>query len=534
MCYDLPMKPKFAVLFLAIIGVAVYANTLPNRMFWDDFDFILNNKYVHDFSFRKFFSQSVISGAGLLDNYWRPLLLTVFSLEYQIWGAWAPGYHIVNMLFHIGSAILLFFILLRLFGSRSLAFFTAAIFTAHPLQTEAVTYVNSLGDSLSVFLMFSGILFHLGGARVLPSVFYALALASKETAIIMPAYLALAEFVHGKDLQIKQRAKQMAKALLPLVGIGAIYLLLRATTLNFQNTFNLYQDENYFTTHFSVRLFTFFKALFGYFGLIFWPANLHMERELAIATSLKSPEVIAGGAVLIGLIVAALAFWRRKPIISFGVFWFLAGLFPVSNLAVPINGLFYEHWLYAPIIGIALLAVWLGSFLADELSLDKLFAGIGIVIIIALGTKAIIRNRDWRDPITLYNNILQYNTKSYRVYNNLGMAYADAKQIDKAKESYERAVALDDKVPVAYHNLGNIYRDERNTDKAIEYYERALDRDKGFIYSANALASLYLNNKDYEKAKQVITEYFPTFYDEKYINALLVQIEKEASESIRR
>lgn len=521
------MKTKFAVLFLVLIGIAVYANTLPNKMFWDDFDFILNNKFVHDFSFGKFFSESVISGAGLVDNYWRPLLLTVFSLEYQIWGAWAPGYHVVNMLFHIGGAILLFFILFRLFGSRAVAFFTAAIFTAHPVQTEAATYVNSLGDSLSVFLMFSGILFSLRGAHILPAIFYALALMSKETAIIMPAYLALAEFVRGKDLQIKQRAKQMAKALLPLIFAAAVYLLLRATTLNFQNSFNLYNEQNYFTTHFTARLFTFFKALVGYIGLIFWPANLHMERELAIATSLKSTEVIVGGLILAALVSAAVFFWKKKPVFFFGALWFLAGLFPVSNLAVPINGLFYEHWLYAPMIGIALIAVWLASQVAEKYSLSKIFGGLGVAAIIVLGTASIIRNRVWHDPITFYKNILQYNTHSYRVYNNLGMAYADAKLIDNARESYEHAVSLDNEVPVAYHNLANIYRDEGHTDKAIEYYKKALERDKGFVYSANALAALYLKNKDYEEAKQVIIEYFPGFYDEEYINSLLRLIDSE-------
>jgi len=157
-----PNSYYLVILLLVVVGFVLYTNSFPNQMFWDDDDCILKNQFIQNWQyFPKYFSENLIAGAGLLSNYWRPILLTAFSLEWHLWKDWAPGYHFVNTSFHITDAILLFFILLYIFKNRWLAFFTALVFLVHPLQTEAVTYVSGLGDSLSVFFMFLGILFYL-------------------------------------------------------------------------------------------------------------------------------------------------------------------------------------------------------------------------------------------------------------------------------------------------------------------------------------------------------------------------------------
>ena len=97
----LKFNTKIAVIVLIFLGLAFYANTLRNGMFWDDNDFILNNAYVQSFSFVKFFSENLIAGAGFVSNYWRPVLLTVFSLEWHLFHNFAAGYHFVNMATHI-------------------------------------------------------------------------------------------------------------------------------------------------------------------------------------------------------------------------------------------------------------------------------------------------------------------------------------------------------------------------------------------------------------------------------------------------
>src|SRR3990167_1802841 len=257
------LKSAFIILLFVVAGFAVYAGTFQNKMFWDDNDFILTNQYIKDWDyFPKYFTENVIAGAGFLSNYWRPALLFVFSLEWHLCESWAPGYHFVNASFHIANAILLFAILFYIFKKRLPAIFTALIFLLHPIQTEAVAYVNSLGDSLSVFFIFLGILVFLkykfSGRPQFSSGYYwfslgayVFALMSKETAVIMPALIFLIDFLFlNPVLDLKEKFKSALKSIWPFIVIAGVYILLRATVLNFRNSFNLYDEENFFTSNF--------------------------------------------------------------------------------------------------------------------------------------------------------------------------------------------------------------------------------------------------------------------------------------------
>ena len=516
------LKNSFIVVLLIVIGFLIYANSLPNKMFWDDNDGIINNQFVHNWRyFPKYFSENLIAGSGLLSNYWRPMLLTVFSLEWHTWKNWAPGYHFINMSFHITDAILLFLILLYLFKNRWLAILTSLIFLVHPLQTEAVTYVSGLGDSLSAFFIFIGILFYLkfriSEKPPLKSVFYfssllmyVFSLMSKETAIVMPAYLFIVDFYFlfkNKRYPLRKALKDIGKTIWPFFVLAGLYIWLRATVLNFENSFNLYNEKNAFTSNFHIRLFTFFRVLTIYFSLLFWPLNLHMERTVNIAFSLNSFSVIFGAFLSLTLIVFAFTKFKKFPIISFSIIWFFIGLAPVSNIFIPISGLIYEHWLYLPLIGIFLPLLSLILITGKKYRLQKTLLVSLILLLIFFSFLTIKRNRDWRNPIIFYNQTLKYAPNSYRIINNLGMAYADEKDYRNAERMYKRAIKLDRKNPVAYHNIANLYRNKGKTDLAIKNYKIAIALNKKFFFSYNMLADLYLKNKEYEKAREVLDEY---------------------------
>lgn len=493
------------ILLFSVAGFIAYANTFQNKMFWDDNDFILNNAYIKDWGyFPKYFTENVIAGAGFLSNYWRPALLFVFSLEWHLWESWETGYHLVNASFHIANAILLFAILFYIFRKHVPAIFTALIFLLHPVQTEAVAYVNSLGDSLSVFFIFLGIIFYLkfrasqktplySHFYFLTLLMYILALMSKETAIIMPALVFIADFFfqnQNGEFSLKEKIKEGWRTIWPLLTLAVIYILLRATDLNFINTFNLYNEKNVFASNFHIRLFTFFRVLTNYFGLLFWPFELHMERGVELAASFFSSSVILGGFIFLGLLALALKYFKKLPVLSFGILWFFIGLVPTSNILIPINGILYEHWLYLPMIGIFSVLVYLGEILAKKYNLKKVFYFVLAGFLIFMSVLTINRNKDWRDPITFYNQTLKYAPASYRIINNLGMAYAEQSDYEQAEKMYKKAIDLDPSSPVAYHNLGNTYKAIGKTDLAIENFKKALLLDPNFIFSQNALKNL--------------------------------------------
>ena len=512
-----------AFILFIVVGFAIYANAFQNQMFWDDNDSILNNLYVHDWGyFLKYFTENLIAGAGFFSNFWRPILLSVFSLEWHLWGGWSAGYHFVSTAFHIANAILIFRILHTLFQKYRVAILTALIFLVHPLQTESVTYIAGMADPLSVFFILLGIFFFLkfrvshvmlwkSKLYFLSLLMYVLALMSKETAIIMPALLVISDFFleRGAQEQIsfKETLLRIWRTAWPFLVIGGLYILLRATVLNFGNTFNLYGEENAFTSNFDIRIFTFFRVLANYLGLLFWPLDLHMERGVEMATSLLSPSVIIGGLIFLGLSALAMSQFKRFPILSFGIFWFFIGLAPTSNILVPINGLIYEHWLYLPMIGIFLILMWLGELLALKYGLKNIFLLAMIVFAVFLSVLTMGRNRDWRNPITFYNQTLKYSPSSYRVINNLGMSYDEQKDYALAEITYKRAIAVSSSSPVAYHNLGNTYQKMGRIDLAIDNFNTAIKLDPKFYFSYNGLANIYLQDKDYKEARKVIEKY---------------------------
>lgn len=511
---------KKIYLLLFFIGIIIYGNTLANQLFWDDNDGIINNTYIKDWQYLpNYFSENLIAGAGLSSNYWRPVLLVVYAVEWQIWGIWPAGFHLISILVHIFASFLIFKFFNLLTKKSWLAFFAALFFLVHPLQTEAVTYVSGLADPLSTVFMILGLIYYLKQDKdnILWPVwfFFILALMTKEKALlIFPAFLILLELSlflkeHKEKINFTQWKTWLIlkiKLLWPMLAIGIIYTLLRATSLNFQNTFNLYDSSNTYADSIFVRTWTFLKIFPEYLKLIFWPFNLHMERLVQIETSFFSPLVVFGFILLFLFFFRAISQARKNPLIFFSLGWFLFSLLSSSGIPAVSSGIMYEHYLYLPLSGFFL---WLGLELEklithsqNQIILKKFALGLVIVFVIFLSILTIQRNRVWKTPITLYENILVYNQTSLRVWNNLGMAYADANQMEKAVSAYQAAIELDpEKVSAPpYHNLANVLVSLGRKDEAINAYEEALEVNPDFTFSYGALFNLFVEQKKYAEA----------------------------------
>ncbi len=513
---------------LITAGILLYLNSLPNEMFWDDDDFILNNAYIKDWQhWPHYFKNNILSGTHLLSNYWRPLLQAVFAVEWHLWADWPPGWRLVNILTHSSNAVLLFMLLRIILKDRALSFLTAAMFLIHPAQNETVVYPNSLGDALANFFVFGGLIFFArfrsSGTPAFRSAdwwltlaAYPLALMSKETAILFLPYLILCDWMlRPKEEPFRQKIVAITKAAWPFLIIAIGYIALRATVLNFNNSFNFYKEENILTSNFGVRILTFFRVISIYAGILLTPYDLRVERLIDPATSLLLPDVILGAATFSALVWLAVRFRNRAPIITFGTLWFFAGILPTSNLFVLINALVYEHFLYTALIGIWLVIFWVLLRWSSRSSIRKrLIIALLSFIFSAFAVRVVWRNTDWRTAIVFYEKLLPTAEKSYRVINNLGMEYAEKGLVDKAEATYNIAITLDPNNAVAYHNLANIYRDRAKRgdpqarEKAISLFEKTISLQENFVFSYKSLAQLYLDKGNYSDARRVLEKYF--------------------------
>ncbi len=543
------MKTKLAVLILILAGFIAYGNTLKNGLFWDDDEFITRNAYIRSFRYLpQWFSQPLTAGAGVNSNYYRPLLQLSFAIDYKLWGLWPAGYHFENILWHTTAAVLLYFFLAKLLrnfeidNSSTIAFATALLWLIHPAHVEAVAYANSRGDSMAtVFILLSLILwmppYGWSPVRVKKrfwgsAITFILALLSKEFAIITPGLMALISFVNltnGKFTKLpvsaKETPRKTPRSLLIMFIIAAIYILLRLTSLNFQNTLNFYgvdmtkvdqsQPLTRYATSLPVRLMTFLKVLPIYAGILVWPNDLHMERTVEIPITLLDQTTLFSLIVITTIIIASLFILYQGPlIIPLAIGWFFISILPVSGL-IPISQILAEHFLYLPSIGFFLLISWLFLSTVTLFPISPrlrliVFYSLIAPISLALLAKTVRQNRVWRDPVTFYEYTLAHAQPTARVYNNLAMAYADVKNHDKAIENYQKSIDLGDVYPNPHYNLGNTFVETGEIEKAGEEYKKAIKIDPGFHYATLKLGQIYINQGKIDDAKKLVCPVFPT------------------------
>ena len=338
---------------------------------------------------------------------------------------------------------------------------------------------------------------------------YPLALMTKERSIILPGFLLLVDLWYAINLKTKwkESAKEITMRLLPFAILGLGFLVLRGTLLNFQDTFNIYNTHTYYTDHIAARFFTFLSTLPAYIGLMLIPTGLHMERSLSfpVATTFLNPQVILGFVIAALLIAVSALFWKREKRIAFGAAWFFIAIFPASGIAVPVAGLIYEHYMYAPIVGFFLFLAALVALIPRNLRmLQYALVSLGGIGVIFFGIQTIRRNADWRDPVTFYTQTLRYEPKSVRIWNNLGISYADTGNLAYAKDAYEHTIALDPTNAIPHYDLGNVYETEGDMRDAVTEWQRSIMLNPTFIFAYQKLYNYYVSIHDMASAQKIM------------------------------
>ena len=236
-------KATFSILFLFIAGFLLYANSFKGSFHFDDYAFIVNNRALREIGNLK----------GIWDVMGVPtrfVALYSFAINYQIHGLNVVGFHVTNTLIHCLTAVSIF-ILVRLVLSvpkmqesleaKSQLFIpllAALIFIAHPIQTQAVTYISQRFASLASLFYVAALIFYLKARLITEEskrrgVFIFLCFLSgllgmftKEIVITLPLMIIFVEcFLFGGGF-IRQHK-------LLFVGLGMMILLIPAM-FNFQ------------------------------------------------------------------------------------------------------------------------------------------------------------------------------------------------------------------------------------------------------------------------------------------------------------
>lgn len=499
-----------AFLLLVLSVLIVYSNSFDCSWHFDDFPNIVWNKRLHlqdlyPNSILGTFYEPALSETNEKGKLYRPVAGLTFGINWYFGQDDVFGYHVVNVLIHCLSALMLWAAMHHLlsrsprlkgrYGGKEceIALLAALLWAIHPIQTQAVTYIVQRMASLSamfcIFSIYAYLKMRTASNRWAFSTWlgicaigFLLALGSKQNAAILPVLLLLIEiafFQANETLAFKKRGIWMVVGIMALALIGAVLLFTKGRLISIVTgydgrPFGLWE-----------RLLTEFRVVSLYLSQIIYPtaSRFSFVHDIVISRSLLSPwTTLPAIGFITALIAGAILKFRRMPLLAFSMLFFFIS-HSIESTILPLE-LVFEHRNYLPSFFLFLpMAAWIvGCFHnTDEryALIRKVLFGAGSVIVAAVGMATYTRNFAWENEKTFWEDAIIKAPNVARSYHNLANDYYEKNGMPgKALMLYKMALEKEDLVPrhraYTYNNIGRIYQKNQNFLEAIRNYDLAL------------------------------------------------------------
>jgi Tfp pilus assembly protein PilF len=472
----------FVILFL--LAFLPYSNIFFNWFVYDDSFLVVSNPYVHSFRYlRQIFTTSAWSfyGAQGISNYYRPIMSFEFLLSYQIAGAVPFSFHMVSILLN-GIAVWLVFLILRRLNDERVALVAAGLFALHPIHTEPVAWIASVGDlNLAVFYL-GTFLFYLklpeskarAWPRAMMCISFALALLSKETAMTLPVLVMLFEHFYRGDRSTTTLQEKFSRYS-ALWIVAALYLTARAAIMGGIAAVVIRPNLSWHDTVLSAI------ALIGsYLGKLIWPARLSAFYAFHPSQHFTDTNVLLGlaGFALSAILFAAL--WKRSHMVSFAFAWVFLPLGPVMNARWMPAGVYGERYLYLPSVGFCwLLAwgavqLWKGSVPSVPRLAARAVPALLCMVALAYAVRTVSRNREWGDEAMLYRGATETQDDSSVIRTNLGSTAINRGNLGLAEREWLEALAMDPTNGYALDDMALLRQRQERYLESVDYSRRAL------------------------------------------------------------
>lgn len=498
----------FHLLLIVSLGLLAYSNTFTATFNFDDIANILGNPVVRNVD--PFADPFAVKGSRAVGDF-------TFAVNYRLNGLDVSGYHLVNLAIHLATALLMYILVTLTFrtpllapaeeGERGrfsgpIALFAALLFVAHPLQTQAVTYIVQRFTSLAAMFYTGSLVLYImarleqGGdsnrrgkafsaaCYLLSLITAVLAMKTKEIAFTLPFMVILYEFMFFRG-SIAKRAAFIGAFLLTLAIIplsmlgssGAGQLLGRLEAATMVQTEMPRLDY----------LFTQFRVIVTYLGLLFFPVGQNLDHDFPVAHSFFNAPVFLSFLLLLAILglgvylvlgsrneergsrpevqgsrsssfLAPCSSLLLYRLIAFGIFWFFIAL-AVESSVIPIVDVIFEHRVYLPSVGFFMALSTAVVLVVDRLAVRRpQIAGITFIalllVAVSLASATFKRNMVWADETTLWTDVAAKSPDKSRPWNNLAYAYLKKHQPLKAIPALIRSIDISPGHPDAWNNIG--------------------------------------------------------------------------------
>jgi hypothetical protein len=434
-------ETHFSVLLWLMLAVSIcYANALTGTFQFDDYSVIVNNPGVHSWA----------GWAKDLSTGIRPLLKFSYTINWTM-GTGVIGFLLTNLLIHLTNAYLVYRLAQAFVQQqwqrdklRQVPIFVALLFAAHPIYTEAVTYICGRSTSLMALFYLAGMLAYISGRTqqnstkmyVLTPLLFVIALGIKETAVTFPLALLLWEYACGGKWK-RALTPQWPSWLVLILG-ALIFLFSNSYLAHMERSAQLNSLQGNIANQAAA-----FSYLMRQWALPLW---LNIDPDLPLQNNFST--ILLPLVFFLALFVLMVACWRVRPWISFALAWAMLQLIPL-HLFLPRIDIANDRQMY--------LAGWpLSLALCIELRLwtnGPRTQAIAALLLLGLTTLTVLRNQDYASEIRLWEDTVMKSPDKARVHNNLGYAYMLARRNDEARREFTTALQLDPRLYKARYNL---------------------------------------------------------------------------------
>jgi len=496
-----PQRQKL-ILYIALIVVTLAVYWQVNHYDFVNFDdnvYVTENHHIQSGitmdGFRWSFSAPAKNYAGL----WTPLLWLSFMLDNQIYGMNAGGYHLTNLILHILSSLLLFWLFNRMTGAVWKSAFVAAVFALHPLHVESVAWVTERKDVLSAFFWMLTLCLYVyytetpAIKRYLLVLFgFVLALMSKPMVITLPVvmilldYWPLKRFESNKDKIFLWQLKEKT----PFFILSAVIFVVTLTG----------QEPDWEHFPFFLRLVNGPVAFVTYLEKTFWPHDMAVFYPFPAHIPLW--QVSGATLLIIAISIAVIVMAKRLPYLFVGWMWFTITIFPVT-------GIIYQIWLcamtdryhYIPSIGLTVMMAWGIPLLSPRQDMRKMILfPMGILFIGILSFLTWKQCGYWKNSNTLFSYALQVTQDSFVAHNNLGLALVAEGKIDEAIGHYNEALRIKPRDPQSLNNRGIAFSKIDQHQNAIRDYNKVISINPNIADAYYNRGLAYTNTGQYQQA----------------------------------
>ncbi|MHC4218863.1 MAG: tetratricopeptide repeat protein, partial [Planctomycetota bacterium] len=388
-------------------------------------------------------------------------------------------YHVVNILLHALSAVLLWRLLKRLEVPG--AWVAAAVFALHPVHVESVAWITERKNVLSGLFYLAAALLYLRVALIKPSrrlyagslALFLGALLSKTVTCSLPAALLLVLWWKRGRLGWRD-----VGALAPFFALG---IALGLVTV-WMEIHRVGAEGAEWDLSLVDRCLVAGRALWFYAAKLAWPWSLmfvypRWEIDAGVWWQYLFP--IAAAAVVAGLWLARSRI-GRGPLVA--VLFFAGTLFPALGFfdVYPMRYSFVaDHFQYLASLGLVALGVGAGFTAARRFGdRGRVIAAIASgVFLLVLGTLTWRYGPVFQNEETLWRHTLARNDTAWIAHNNLGNVLRADRRYDEAVHHFQRAVEINPDHARAYNNIGGILGLQGRPEEAVPYFRRALELD---------------------------------------------------------